>query len=253
MGGSNPGCGVGPASGSGFRLIGFEPEWIPAGFDAPRHRHLDAYATILLEGAYEQSAYAGRLSVSAGDVLVQPTLDAHADRLISRGVRLLRLPWPRDAGLGGVWRPRDLDTVIRVARRDVVEASALLAAQLRPGERRPPRADAPHDRLAAALVDGEASIGLWAERSGVRRETVSRRFLGAYGVTPARFRAEQRARQAWLRATGSREPLAVIAADLGFTDQAHMTRSVRFISGDTPAAWRRRMGVTSVQDEAAAA
>jgi hypothetical protein len=34
-------------------------------------------------------------------------------------------------------------------------------------------------------------------------------------------------------------PVASIAAQLGFSDQAHLTKVFRQIVGDTPAAWRR--------------
>jgi hypothetical protein len=48
-----------------FRSIGHLPEWMPAGLDAPRHRHLNAYATIVLDGAYDQFAFAGHLRAEA--------------------------------------------------------------------------------------------------------------------------------------------------------------------------------------------
>jgi AraC-like DNA-binding protein len=36
----------------------------------------------------------------------------------------------------------------------------------------------------------------------------------------------------------SKEPLAKIATDLDFADQAHMTRSVKQLTGTAPQAWR---------------
>lgn len=71
-------------------------ERLPPGRDLPRHQHVDAYATIVLHGAYEQFAYAGRLKVQAGDVLIQPTLDCHADQMLSPSLTLIRLPWRRE-------------------------------------------------------------------------------------------------------------------------------------------------------------
>src|SRR5579859_6194449 len=76
-----------------FRKIRFEPEWLPAGHDGSRHQHLEAYASIVLEGRYEQAGYSGRWTVGGGDVLLQPTLDCHADRMLSRGVWVQRPPW----------------------------------------------------------------------------------------------------------------------------------------------------------------
>jgi AraC-like DNA-binding protein len=35
------------------------------------------------------------------------------------------------------------------------------------------------------------------------------------------------------------KPIALAAADAGFADQAHLTRTARRLVGQTPAAWRR--------------
>jgi AraC-like DNA-binding protein len=96
------------------------------------------------------------------------------------------------------------------------------------------------DRLAAEIVDGRvASLARWAALLGLARETVSRAFSAAFGVSARQFRAELRARAAWLRIVRTRERLAEIAAASGFADQAHMTRSIRQLTGASPAAWRR--------------
>jgi AraC-like DNA-binding protein len=223
-----------------FRHIVHRPQWITGVRDTPRHRHLEAYATVVLDGAYEQFAYAGCLRVGPGEVLVQPTLDCHADRMLSGCARLLRLPWPRDEGLGGVFRPAGLDLVVRTAARDVAEASALLVELLRNENPIAPLQESCADALAAALRrDPRLPIGRWAEANGLAPETAARGFLRRYGTTPVRFRGEFRARQPWLRATGTSETLAAIAADLGFSDQAHMSRAVRAITGAPPQAWRK--------------
>jgi AraC-like DNA-binding protein len=223
-----------------FRQIVHWPQWVADAPQTPRHRHLEAYATVVLDGAYEQFAYAGHLRVGPGEVLVQPTLDCHADRMLSARLRLLRLPWPRDEGLGGVFRVSGLDLVVRAAGRDVAEASALLAEGLRHQAPLAPLQDGPADTLAGALrCDPRLAIGRWAQANGLVRETAARAFLRRYGTTPVRFRGEYRARQAWLRATGTGETLAAIAADLGFSDQAHMSRAVKRITGAPPHAWRK--------------
>ena len=82
-------------------------------------------------------------------------------------------------------------------------------------------------------------IGEWAEENGLARETISRGFASAYGVTPTVFRAEWRARAAWLRVVEGPDALCTIAAETGFADQAHMTRWIHRVSGTSPAAWRR--------------
>lgn len=208
----------------------------------PRHQHVEAYVTLVLGGAYEQMAYGGRLSLGEGDLVVQPSFDCHSDRMLSQGLTLLRLPWKVELSMGGVYRGCDLDTVRRAAERDVTEAVGLLSEQI--AVRRPESTDGRHwtDQLAAALGEnGALSLGDWAARQGLARETVARGFRAAYGVSPARFRLELRARQAWTACLAGAGELAAIAQDLGFSDQPHMTRAVKWLTGRTPDVWRRTL------------
>jgi AraC-like DNA-binding protein len=95
------------------------------------------------------------------------------------------------------------------------------------------------DLLAHALrCDPGLSIKRWADRHGLASGTVSRGFGQAYGTSPARFRLESRAREACRAVTATAEPCAMIAADLGFADQAHMSRAVKQLSGLPPAQLR---------------
>lgn len=207
----------------------------------PRHQHVEAYVTLILGGAYEQMTYGGRLRLAEGDLVVQPSFDCHSDRMLSNGLTLLRLPWQPDLSMGGIWGGRDLDLVRRAAEKDVIEAVGLLSEQI--AGRRPQAPDLRHwsDRLAADLAqDGALSLGEWAERQGLARETVARGFKAAYGVSPARFRLEIRARQAWAACLSGAADLAAIAQDLGFADQPHMTRAVKWLTGRTPDVWRRQ-------------
>lgn len=101
------------------RQIVVSLERLPKGYDVPRHRHFEAYATIILKGSYEQLSYAGRLRPQPGDVLIQPTFDSHANRMLSRGIELIRLPWRREIGLGGVYRGCKIDQIRKVAAHDI--------------------------------------------------------------------------------------------------------------------------------------
>jgi AraC-like DNA-binding protein len=89
-------------------------------------------------------------------------------------------------------------------------------------------------------------IGTWARERGLAPASVSRGFRRVFGTSPERYRAEARARLAWSRIVRTRQPLAVIACDIGFADQAHMTRGVGAVTGQPPGGWRGR--VNCVQD-----
>lgn len=215
-------------------------ERLPPGRDLPRHQHVDAYATIVLHGAYEQLAYAGRLKVQAGDVLIQPTLDCHADQMLSPGLTLIRLPWRLEPNLGGVYRGCRIDAIRHAAQHDVAEAVTLLEEDLAVRTLVPAAAEHWADILAADLSSNpRLRIGAWADAVRLSREHVSRGFAGVYGATPAQFRSELRARTAWFQIIGGFEPLSKIAVDCGYADQAHMTRDVKALTQATPAQWRR--------------
>ena len=230
-----------PSDSSTFRRITPGIETLQSGFSLPRHRHLRAYATVVLAGCFEESGYVGRVRATAGDVLIHPALDCHANLMVSPGVKLIRLEWPDTDGAGGLYRLNEVDALARTAEKDVGQAALHLQHALRKSWPPPPgrRNDWP-DLLAAALT-GNASmaIGDWAEANGLARETVYRGFAAAYGIAPAVFRAEWRARTAWLRTTRGSDGLSAIAAETGFADQAHMTRWIHRITGAPPAAWRR--------------
>lgn len=204
-----------------------------------RHRHVGAYATLVLSGGYEEAGDSGRFRVSEGDVLVHAPFSAHRDAISRTGAVVLDLPLPFD---GRDWhsrgRLRDPDALVRSAQRDASEATAELLDQLQPDAAA--ETDLP-DLLARDLAaDPQLAIGAWAERRHVSRETAWRHFTSAYGVDIAAFRGEARARNAWRMIVSSRLPLADIAATTGFSDQPHMSRAIKALTGRPPGAWRRK-------------
>jgi AraC-like DNA-binding protein len=227
----------------GLRTVPYGVQKVAPGQHMPRHQHASSYVTLVVEGAYEQVGYAGRWRVQAGDVLVQPTLDCHSDTMLSRGLVLMRLPWRHEPGLGGAWRGLDVDELLRAGARDPAAAGGLVAALVRGRAPLAPVVDHWADLLAARLRDDpRLSISGWAEAAGRSREATARAFHARYGVAPARLRTELRARAAWLRVVGSGEALSAIALDLGFADQPHMSRAVRWLTGASPGQWRAARG-----------
>ena len=234
------------ASGEKFHRIVGSGRQVPFGFDRvadanrQRHRHGDAYATVLLSGVLEQAGYFGRYRVEAGDVLVQPTLDYHADCMLTHGIEMVRLPWRFDPGRGGVYRGCDVEAVRRTAERDVAEAAALLEREIDRAVLLAPLLERECDALALHMAtEGAVSISDWSREICASREWVSRHFHQTFGVGPGRFRTELKARMAWLACMATDDPLAAIAVATNHSDQSHMTRSIQWLTGETPAAWRR--------------
>jgi AraC-like DNA-binding protein len=223
-----------------FRNITHGMETLKSSFSLPRHRHLEPYATVVVEGCLEEAGYNGRILAEGGDVLIHPQLDCHANPKVLAGVRIVRLPWAERLILSGIYHIDDVGAIARAAEKDSVQASMLLGELLRRRMFASPhlRNDWP-DMLAGVLGSGvRMRIGEWARLHQLTPETVSRGFTLAYGVSAEVFKAESRARKAWLRITSSEDKLSMIAAEAGFADQAHMTRWIQRISGASPRMWR---------------
>lgn len=202
-----------------------------------RHRHDQAYVAVVLAGAYEECGSRGCLHAAAGDVLLHGRFDAHLNRFRRGGAVILNLLDPVPLPSFALGRITDPDAVAQAAERDSQAALALLREQLTPLEPLP--RDWPEALARHLLSDPQCRLDQWAGRHGLRPETVTRGFHRVFGVTPAAFRGEARARRAFGMIVGADAPLASIAATTGFADQAHMTRAVRTLTGFPPSAWRR--------------
>jgi AraC-like DNA-binding protein len=201
----------------------------------PRHRHPFEYICVVINGGFTEAGDAGRFRLRPGDVLVHRSFEAHMDVFGASAADVLNLPLVHGLPEQGLVRCNDLDAVVLEAERDPWSAAMLVAAAFvaAAGEQDWP------DLLAQDLSRNHAlEIAAWSSVHALAPATVSRGFRLAYGTSPARFRAEARARQACRLIATSMEPLSAVAAELGFSDQAHMTRAVKEISGVPPARLR---------------
>jgi AraC-like DNA-binding protein len=203
----------------------------------PRHRHGEGYVALVLAGGYVEAGDRGRLRVEAGQAVVHGSYESHGNAFGGTGARVLNLPAfaaPAGDALGHV---DDADAVARLAERDAGEAAELLRQTFRPLAAR--LNDWP-DLLAAALA-ADPNLGLtdWAGSMGIAPQSLSRGFRQAYGVSPKRYRLELRALQALRRLPGWQGSMAMLAAETGFADQAHLTHAIVALTGRPP---KRLMG-----------
>jgi len=204
-----------------------------------RHVHPRAYATLVLEGGYEEAGESGRWQVRAGDVLLHAPFSAHWNHAPMRGARVLNLPLSDVVRHSACGRVDDPDAIARVAANDPREAAHALMQAWRAGEQG--LADTP-DLLARALSDPDgARVQAWSREQGIARATAFRWFRAAYGVGPTRYRIEARARRAWRTIVDSTADLAEVAAAAGYADQSHMNRDVKAFTGYSPGGWRSRI------------
>lgn len=205
--------------------------------DLPRHRHSGGYMTMILAGGYDEAGDVGRFRVRPGDLLVHRPFEAHRNAFGRRSAEVLNLPLVDLPHLAALNRVSDPDLVARLAERDPAVAAQAASECAAPGQG---ERDWP-DELAAELRTRSDlfRIGQWARERGLAPASVSRGFRQVFGTTPERYRAEGRARRAWHRIVRTSQPLAAVAFELGFADQAHMTRCVGAVTGVPPARWRR--------------
>jgi AraC-like DNA-binding protein len=78
--------------------------------------------------------------------------------------------------------------------------------------------------------DGATRVDTLARAAGWSLRTLQTRFLAQVGLTPKEFARLLRL-QATLRALDGNSPLAELASDAGFSDQAHATREVKRVTG----------------------
>lgn len=81
---------------------------------------------------------------------------------------------------------------------------------------------------------GTIRIDSAAAKAGVHRVRFSALFRHYYGMPPSLYRQRVMTAQAIARIAGSRMPLTAIAYEAGFSDQAHLTRSVSRAIGMGP-------------------
>ncbi|WP_341368147.1 helix-turn-helix domain-containing protein [Yoonia sp. BS5-3] len=93
-----------------------------------------------------------------------------------------------------------------------------------------------------ALTQAQATVAQVAKQGGVTVRTLQRRFRQLSLPNPEYWRLLGRARRA-VQALPAGAPLAEIAHDSGYSDQAHMTRDFLRWFGQSPARLRRDHGL----------
>jgi AraC-like DNA-binding protein len=211
-----------------------------------RHMHTEASVALVISGGYEEAGDRGRFHVRAGDVVIHTPYDTHLDRFTSSGAHILNLPYTRHPGFGaGFGRIDNPDLIARVAERDLAQATELLVSAFK--EHSSFAFDWPEQLAQELSRNPELCLGDWARVFCLAAASVTRGFKQVFGITPSRFRAHCRAKLAWNTINSSNVPLCDVAANLGFSDQAHMTRALRSLTGKTPSMCRAQGQMDSRQ------
>jgi len=232
----------------------------------PRHSHELAYFCLNFGGRYEERYGRRMRDCRTGMVVFHPPGEHHAEEHLT-GVSSLNVE------LGGAWLRRmadlvaPLDQPAEFAGDDIAAAGAELLRELRRDDRdsvlaiegltfeilaasarrkqtldkRAPR----WLRDACELLDGRteaASLRAFAAHAGVHPVHFAATFRRFLGCSLGEYQRRRRFEYARERLADRRATLAEIAADAGFADQAHLTRTFKRFSGMTPSAYRTFLG-----------
>lgn len=228
----------------------------PIGLRIPRHAHERAHFCFVIEGGYDERIGRGATMLrSPGSLMYYPPDTAHAEYHHAPGRHLLLEADMHDTApcaTGRLTEPVVFgDTpAARAARRVYREfltpdaatplvleglVLELMAALSGPARRGP----APEwlDDVRALLEAGFDSAMTLAEIGAtvsVHPVHVARVFRRHHGCSVGEYVRRLRVQHACRRIAGSNDALAVIAAEAGFADQAHLSRLVRRLIGMSP-------------------
>jgi AraC-like DNA-binding protein len=122
---------------------------------------------------------------------------------------------------------------------DIYELIEGLAGGAAPALRLPQPWLARIREMLESNIAGPIVLNNMAAEAGVSPVALSKAFRQAYGCSATEFIRRQRIARARASLLASHRPLVVIAAELGFADQAHFTRAFKAETGLTPGEFRR--------------
>jgi AraC family transcriptional regulator len=90
----------------------------------------------------------------------------------------------------------------------------------------------------ATQLSAKIKLGDLARVAQCSPSKFNRSFKARFGCTPGQYIRRMRIARAQTLMTTYLDPLSQIAAECGFADQSHLTRSFRKLVGESPSKWR---------------
>ena len=212
------------------------------------HAHGELQISVIVAGEMDEAVHGVAYRGVTGDVVVKPAGLPHANGFTATRIVCIDadptdfevpLPgysWHRSASV----TRSAVQLAVRFLRGESVdEAVDDLVAAL-PTRALTDRAVA--TKAARAIDDlyaSAVSIDALASKLGVHRVYLARVFRAQWSCSPGQYIQHIRVRAAAHAMASTSKPLAEIALDAGFSDQAHMSRTFLRSLGVTPAAFRR--------------
>ena len=236
----------------------------PPGLRQAPHAHRRTHITLVVSGSMLETVDVAEEVAGALDVVVKPGGTRHANVVGVRGARTFQIRFqdayvdalPDDGPLRD-WHwlrhgaaAMQLFAIMQEIRMQGVGGCARirddvddLVATLVPGG--PTRSGSPPrwlERIKQEVDEhfpDRVRVGSLAAREGVHPVYLARAFRCYYGCPITVYLRRLRLRRAAVLLERSQEPLAVVALEAGFCDQAHFCREFKSCTGLTPLGFRR--------------
>lgn len=218
----------------------------------PWHRHSDSRIVLILNGKVKEREADGVFKYHAGEFILRPPFHLHANDPSEVGADYVRLPLSKDCWkqltIKNHWNSArgrfNLQTVDldRLKNLQFVGNSFLDKLSFDTDVSRIATGEANNiDSLAddmAAVEGPPIRLDQKAEEMGLQKYELTRKFRKRFGMTPIAFRMEARLSKALQLLEGTDWSLSLIAAECGFSDQSHFSRSIVSATKMTPASLR---------------
>jgi AraC family transcriptional regulator len=235
-----------------------------AGGKTPHHEHELAYVTVVLDGAYAEITRLTFTELQTFTAIFNPVSVAHSGVFGRTGARLftiefcsqflqrldLQLPsYPVvDQGAGTMlWPAMTMFSAFKsetagslTIESCLVEMLGAAAASRTRGAAAPPWFHRVKERLHSAFRQNMRMADLAAE-AGVHPVHLARVFRAQEKQTPGEYVQRLRIRAACQLLRDREMSLAGVAADCGFADQSHFTRTFKQAIGSTPGRFRQML------------
>jgi AraC family transcriptional regulator len=233
----------------------------------PVHEHAMPYFALIVSGNYEEEGKYGFEHFGAFTAVFNPLPTRHTGIIRRGGVTFFTAeigprwmdPFERTAldnkvtdmhGGKLAWlavrlfrEHAEAGTACELTMESLVWEMLALTARLRDSEakERPDWWNRVRERLHDGFSDN-LRIGELAQEAGVHPVYLARTFRKITGSTPGEYLQGLRLQYVCRELLNKGKPLAQIAAEAGFADQSHMTRTLKRRTGETPGDFSKLLG-----------
>lgn len=216
-----------------------------AGEQCRAHRHEQVQRSLLLAGSYVEDSEAGRREVHCRALSIKPAGFEHEDRFGHAGALILSVLHEHGDGAARDYGLSSWPKCIPPQAMTFGEGfdHAWIAGPWQDARWLPPNPPTVRPWLTEArqrlLEQPSMAVTTLARTLGKHPVHLARQFRTTFGETPSEVRQHDRTARAIDQIVRSSRTLSDIAFDVGFSDQAHMTRALKAMTGWTPADLRR--------------